>query len=114
MDLKTAKEKYPEGSNFYSATGNLNNKKLTVTNIIQAQGKDLDQEILLEKRNLVKQWNEKFPDSIKFHFRDINLKKLNTEKYLELKSVEKDLLNESGGGIYCGTTKTWAKIKQQV
>lgn len=108
-NLKEVEKEYPVGSLFYSATGNLNNKKLVVTKIIQAQGKDLDQQILLEKRNLVKQWNEKFPENIKFHFRDINLKKLNTERYLDIKSIEKDLLNETGGVIYCGTTKTWAK-----
>ena len=110
--IQQAIENYPKGSYFYSATNNLNSP-IKVTSIRYSESKDRDDRISKLNRKLVKMWNEVFPDKpnkiehTNLFFQNFAKKQIKELNYL--KQTENDIVEDSGGIIYCGETKVWAK-----
>ena len=106
-NLQTAKENYPIGSTFKSATGKIKTA-LTVNYIQEATHQD--------RIKMINKWNNLFPKEWKDSYKKLDFR---NQKFLEvvkklkeevdyLSSLEKDIVNENGGVIYCSETKTLA------
>ena len=114
-NLQTAKEKYPIGSTFKSATGKIKTA-LTVNYIQEATHQDRVDRVASLKIKMINKWNNLFPKEWKDSYKKLDFR---NQKFLEavkklkeevdyLSSLEKDIVNENGGVIYCSETKTWA------
>jgi len=109
MEIKN----YKPGTLFLSATKNIKSP-LKVTALKKAEHVDRLNRISQLERLMVIVWNENNPpkenyNQIKEQFFIENCNKLWSERNYLL-SLPKDIINSSGGVIYCGETNTWAEI----
>ena len=114
-NLQTARENYPIGSTFKSATGKIKTA-LTVNYLSEATHQDRIDRVASLKIKMINKWNNLFPKEWKDSYKKLDFR---NQKFLEvvkklkeevdyLSSLEKDIVNENGGVIYCSETKTWA------
>ena len=105
-------ENYPKGSYFYSATNNVKTA-LKVTNLKYSESKDIENKLGKLNKKVVHLWNETFPhkkDKVDLNNQLIqSLAKKQLKEIKQLNQIEKDIIEETGGLIYCGETKIWAK-----
>lgn len=115
-NLELAKIRYPKGTTFFSATGKVS-AKLTVNFLLEATHIDRQERLNYLKSRMLKKWNELFYDDAKDHFKQLAfdneefLKEVKfwKEEFDYLRKLPRDIINESGGVIYCGETNKWAK-----
>jgi hypothetical protein len=109
--LKQAKQNYPKGTLFLSATGKIKSP-LKVTKLNISKSEDLLEEIWLLEEKILSLWNESNPKHLKFSFKHVpkDFEQKERAKLEDLKSTKLDIVEEEGGVIYNGLTDVWATV----
>ena len=117
QNLKTAREKYPNGTEFFSATDNPK-FPLKVTFLRVASHFDRKELVSNLEDYILTLHNATFPRKFKKRYQDIDFSvcsffagnvKTEREERDYFEGFEADIVNDEGGVIYDGETGVWAK-----
>ena len=111
MKIKELKKEFPEGTYFLSATEAIKTP-LRVTKIVEARHEDRQNRIRELEREIINRYNE-VHDTNHTTFYNVSGYMIGCDEQVreisEIKKMPKDIVEVSGGVIYCGETNKIAK-----